>query len=58
MKTEQLVIALGVVSALSDEVYDPAETEQSGSWDSLRKAMFILSRKIEQRAKEEVRGAT
>ena len=54
LESENLIIAIGVLSLLADEAYDHHSDDQSPVWKELRGAIFYMTQKIERIAKEEV----
>lgn len=54
LKSENVIIAIGVLSILADEAYRKGAAEQSEAWQELRGAIYYLTQKIESMAKEEV----
>ena len=54
LESENVLIAIGVLSVFADEAYNFASDEQSQKWQELRGAIYYLTQKIEQIAKEEV----
>ena len=54
LESENVLIAIGVLSVFADEAYNHKSDEQSEAWRDLRGAIFYLSQRIEKIAKEEV----
>ena len=54
IESENVLIAIGVLSVFADEAYNHKSDEQSPKWQELRGAIYYLTQKIESIAKEEV----
>jgi len=54
IESENVLIAIGVLSVFADEAYNHKSDEQSEAWQELRGAIFHLTQRIEKIAKEEV----
>jgi hypothetical protein len=54
LESENVIVAIGVLSILADEAYRKDAAEQSQKWQELRDAIYYLTQKIESIAKEEV----
>ena len=54
LESENIVIAIGVLSVLADEEYKRGADAQSVKWDELRGAIYHLTNIIEKIAKREV----
>jgi hypothetical protein len=54
IESENIVVAIGVCSALADKAYDVNKPEQSKRWEALRSAIYYLVESVEEVAKAEV----
>ena len=54
IESENVIVAIGVLSVMADEAYRKGAAEQSEAWQELRGAIFHLTQRIEKIAKEEV----
>ena len=56
MKTEYLVVALGVVAVMADDEY--ALRQDSETWNYLRSTVYRIQSKIEEEAENMVKDAS
>jgi predicted restriction endonuclease len=54
IESDNVIVAIGVLSVMADEAYNSGADEQSPKWQELRGAIYYLTQKIESIAKEEV----
>lgn len=54
IESENLVVAIGVCSALADDAYDVKKDVQSERWSAMRSAVYFLADALERTAKDEV----